>query len=255
MSDVALFEVRPKEGLPASTVLVDAPALRKALQRIAKFPGTGALAKTRADVRCVWLWGCDRNLALFGQDGIAAGQYKVPTEGPAARVPLLGVEPKDVKGAVAALDGLKGLVGLSVLGDRLMLTPRDEKTPGWVASLVVPSERDLRHLRLLMGKIISHTQRITEGRAKLPHASVCFNPALAARFAGEPQDTRLWFTSEYGGVLFQAGPHFCGVAMPVRPRVGSSAERPIPMTPDPLPVADLPRFSSEYAEEGMARAS
>lgn len=235
-----MFELAPPENLPAATVLVDAAELKEALTRAARFPRKSALAKTRADLRCVWLWGCERHLALFGRDLVCAGQCVVPTDGRADRLPLVGVEPDQVKEAGDALGKVKGLVAVSVLGDRLMLTPRDERTPGWVGSLCMPTERDVRHLRLLVDKMIGHSQRIAQGQVRLPHASVVMNPALLAKFAGEPEDTRLWFTSEYGGVLVKAGPRFCGVAMPVRPRAGSSVEMPIPPTPDPLPEAEQP---------------
>ncbi|GAA3749949.1 hypothetical protein [Micromonospora maritima] len=237
MTDVAMFELAPPAHLPAATVLVDAAALKEALARVARFPKKTALSKTRADLRCLWMWGCERRLAVFGRDMVCAGQHVVPTDGPADQVPLVGIEPDEAKAAGEALGKVKGLVAVSVLGDRLMLTPRDEKTPGWVGGLCTPNERELRHLRLLMDKIIAHAQRIAEGRVRLPHASVVMNPALLAKFAGEPEDTRLWFTSEFGGVLVKVGPHFCGVAMPVRPKAGSSVSMPTPPSPTPLPQA------------------
>lgn len=260
MTDVAMFELAPPAHLPSATVLVEAGALREALSRIVRFPKKTALSEVRADLRCLWLWGCDRRLALFGRDMVCAGQYAVPTDGPADRVPLVGIEPGAAKDAIKALAKVKGLVAVSVLGGRLMLTPRDEATPGWVGELCAPNERDLRHLRLMVDKIVRHAQRIAAGQVSLPHASVMVNPELLAKFAGEPERTRLFFTSEYGGVLVEAGPHFCGVAMPVRPKEGSSATRPTPAIPDALPpdapAAEVVALPQPHVTEGeLSRAS
>lgn len=259
MTDVALFEVALPPSLPAASVLVDAAALKEALTRVARFPKNTALAKTRADLRCVWLWGCERHLTLFGRDKVCAGQHTVATDGPAGQVPLVGIEPGEVKGAIGALSKIKGLVAVSVLDGQLVLTALDGKTPGWVGALCTPTELELRHLKLMVDKIVAHARRIAEGRVKLPHASVMVDPALVAKFAGEPTDTRLFFTSEFGGVLVQVGDHFCGVAMPVRPRDGSSTARPMPVMPEPLPepaaeVVALPQPAIAL-EGGLARAS